>query len=88
MYVKSLGRLFIPIKQTVQLAPFIVVDRQRASFEGRNIQPKIGIKLQQEQTKYQMTLHIVESPYLCNGQGGSIHFNARSTICVRTNASG
>ena len=48
------GRLIITIESggwKIQLAPFIIVDDQKANIIGRNILPQIGVKLIQKKQK-------------------------------------
>ena len=56
------GRLIITIESggwKIQSAPFIIVDDQKPNIIGRNILPKIGVKLIQETNK-QTILNICE----------------------------
>ena len=44
----------------IQLAPFIIVDDQKANNIGQNILPKIGIKLVQDKPKHKQILKFHE----------------------------
>ena len=45
---------------TIQSAPFIVSDDQKANILGRNLLPNIGIKLIQEKPQHKQILSIAE----------------------------